>query len=143
MIRKLPLYLSPEIFTVWKYTLWILEIARIFRFRLHRSLIISSVLLSSTGVLILASPRHPYETYKQTRYSLSDIAPPSLSVHYILWSEIPYYTVFQFAILGMPLQISVNKQWRGLAELLLTFCVPINNNKIAPLLKYPTKKMVA
>jgi hypothetical protein len=34
--------------------------------------------------LIRSSPRHPYETYKQTPCSLSDIVPPTLSTHYIL-----------------------------------------------------------
>lgn len=100
----------------------LLETARLFRFHLHRSRFLSSPLLSSSGVLILVSPRHPYETYKQTPYSLSDIAPPSLSAHYILWTVIPYYTVFQFAaILDIPPQIAVNKQWRYIGVWLTFF----------------------
>ena len=46
-------------------------------------------------------------------YPLPKVAPPSLKAHESLWTEISFYTVFQFtATLSISLQTSVGKQWR-------------------------------
>ena len=88
---------------------------------------LSPVVIKTIGISITESPRQVLyiltrnEIFNQENSVKLRHRPTSSSAHEILWTEIPCYTVFQFAdTVGVPPQIAVNKEWRYMGALFYT-----------------------